>query len=75
MFGWFKKQHNRKAQAGAAAGISKKDMRKGGKVVRNPMADRIEELKAEGYTYQGTLKAEGPMKGATIMVKKPEGGP
>ena len=69
-FGWFKKQHNRKAQAGK--GVTKKQMREGAKVGSNPMADRIAELEAEGYTNHGTLD-DGT--GTVIMAKKPEGTP
>lgn len=68
MFGWFKKKRVPKLAAGS---VTKKQMRAGSTVGPNPMADRIKELEAEGYTYQGALKAEGPMKGATIMVKDP----
>jgi hypothetical protein len=67
MFGWFKKQRNRQA---AGKGISKKQMRAGSKIGPNPMAERIKELEAEGYTYRGTLDVKG-MEGTIIMERDP----
>jgi hypothetical protein len=48
MFGWFKKQHNRKAVAGK--GVSKKEMRAGSKVGPNPMAEKESEVPLPGLS-------------------------
>lgn len=69
MFGWFRKQRARKEAKRLVAAV--KDARARGEGSTMTQAERIKQLEAEGYTNQGTLQAEGPMKGATIMVRDP----